>query len=222
MDLSYIQCTTNRSLWCKLANTNLWRNHCARNLQTLDKKQFLSLRRKFTEEQFLKLYEDTDSTLLPSLRRELTVDPILWPPMTTSERSRILRWRLGWLPGGRPKECIYYPGRNWSRRHTFTCLKVHSRLYLPLTIEDPISFLLNQLPLKKPPRTTLSQAWVYTWLILRTILHELDYYFHDECPPPPKILVASFRFGCLRNSVCISDARSGLYIQKQLKKEIPY
>ncbi|KAG0980959.1 hypothetical protein G6F29_007434 [Rhizopus arrhizus] len=96
----------------------------------------------------------------------------------------VLRWRLGWLPGGKPKECIFHPYHNWSRRHAFDCLHVHHRLYLPRSIEDPISFLLNLLPLHKP-RPTASHSWFILWPILCTILHELDYYFHDECPPPP-------------------------------------
>ncbi|KAG0794063.1 hypothetical protein G6F21_003144 [Rhizopus arrhizus] len=104
--------------------------------------------------------------------------------MTCSERSRVLRWRLGWLPGGKPKECIFHPSHNWSRRHAFDCLHVHHRLYLPRSIEDSISFLLNLLPLHKP-RPTASHSWFILWPILCTILHELDYYFHDECPPPP-------------------------------------
>ncbi|KAG1471867.1 hypothetical protein G6F56_001872 [Rhizopus delemar] len=104
--------------------------------------------------------------------------------MTCSERSRVLRWRLGWLLGGKPKECIFHPYHNWSRRHAFDCLNVHHCLYLPHSIEDPISFLLNLLPLHKP-RPTAHHSWFTLWPILCTIPHELDYYFHDECPLPP-------------------------------------
>ena len=112
------------------------------------------------------------------------MDPILWLLMTCAERSRVLRWRLGWLLGCKPKECIFHPYHNWSRRHAFDCLHVHHRLYLPRSIEDPISFLLNLLPLHKP-RPIASHSWFTLWPILYTILHELDYYFHDEYPPPP-------------------------------------
>ncbi|KAG1469588.1 hypothetical protein G6F56_003172 [Rhizopus delemar] len=126
----------------------------------------------------------SDSILLSSTRLTTQVDPILWLPMTCSERSHVLRWRLGWLPSGKPKECIFLPYHNWSRRHAFDCLNVHHRLYLPRSIEDPISFLLNLLPLHTP-RPTESHSWFTLWPILCTILQELDYYFHDECPPPP-------------------------------------
>lgn len=34
-------------------------------------------------------------------RPQLGVDPILWVPMTRTDRSRCLRWRLGWMPSGK-------------------------------------------------------------------------------------------------------------------------
>ncbi|KAG0775063.1 hypothetical protein G6F22_013584 [Rhizopus arrhizus] len=102
---------------------------------------------KFLADQFQNLYNNSDSILLSSTRPTIQVDPILWLPMTCSERSRVLRWRLGWLPGGKPKECIFHPYHNWSRRHAFDCLHVHHRLYLPRSIEDPISPpILNSFP----------------------------------------------------------------------------
>ncbi|PHZ15890.1 uncharacterized protein RHIMIDRAFT_233497 [Rhizopus microsporus ATCC 52813] len=41
-----------------------------------------------------------NSKLLSSCRRSTSLDPILWLPMSKSECSRCIRWRLGWLPGG--------------------------------------------------------------------------------------------------------------------------
>ncbi|KAG1473597.1 hypothetical protein G6F56_000868 [Rhizopus delemar] len=182
--LPYVQTSTSRSHWYKLANTPMWKSLCGLILDTLDKKKFLSLRTKFLADQFQNLYNNSNSILLSSTRPTILVDPILWLPMTCSERSRVLRWRLGWLPGGKPKECVFHLYHNWSRRHAFDCLNVLHRLYLPRSIEDPISFLLNLLPLHKPC-PTVSHSWFTLWPILCTILHELDYYFHDECPPPP-------------------------------------
>lgn len=115
----------------------------------------------------------------------MDTDPILWLPMTKSKRSRVLRWRLGRLPGGKPTECVYHPHRNWSRQHVFECLNVHHRLYLPSTIIDPISFLLNMLPTHKFRCRSDCLSWFTLWPILCTILCELDYYFHGKYPPPP-------------------------------------
>ncbi|KAG1463329.1 hypothetical protein G6F56_005307 [Rhizopus delemar] len=60
-----------------------------------DKKIFLSLRTKFLADQFQNLYNNSDSILLSYTRPNIQVDPILWLPMNCSERSRVLRWRLG-------------------------------------------------------------------------------------------------------------------------------
>ncbi|KAG1170299.1 hypothetical protein G6F35_017233 [Rhizopus arrhizus] len=78
--------------------------------------------------------------------------------MSKSERSRCIRWRLGWLPGGRYKACPRHPGQSFTKAHTIHCLQMHRRLMMPETISDPLSFLLNMLPTKKPrsPNTTLS------------------------------------------------------------------
>ncbi|KAG1464997.1 hypothetical protein G6F56_004969 [Rhizopus delemar] len=93
----------------------MWKSLCGPILDTLDKKKFLSLRTKFLADQFQNLYNNSDSILLSSTRLTIQVDPILWLSMTCSERSRVLRWCLGWLPGGKPKECILHPYHNWSR-----------------------------------------------------------------------------------------------------------
>ncbi|ORE21987.1 hypothetical protein BCV71DRAFT_172556, partial [Rhizopus microsporus] len=46
-----------------------------------------------------------DSKLLSSCRQSISLNPILWLPMFKSERSRCVHWRLGWLPGGKPRPC---------------------------------------------------------------------------------------------------------------------
>jgi hypothetical protein len=55
---------------------------------------------------------------------------------------------------------------------------------MPQSVEDPISHLLNLLPVH-PPRPPDCRSWITIWPVICTILHELDYYFHDELPPPP-------------------------------------
>ncbi|KAG1057486.1 hypothetical protein G6F43_000685 [Rhizopus delemar] len=85
------------------------------------------------------------SRLLSSCRPAITLDPISWLPMTHEERSRCIRWRLGWLPGGALKPYPYHPNNNLSRRHAISCLNMHRRLCMPETIAGPISFFLNML-----------------------------------------------------------------------------
>ncbi|KAI9478897.1 MAG: hypothetical protein EXX96DRAFT_539950 [Benjaminiella poitrasii] len=49
------------------------------------------------------------SSLLSSCHPNIGTDPILWLSMTKSEKSCVLCWRLGWLPGGQPQPCLYHP-----------------------------------------------------------------------------------------------------------------
>lgn len=93
--------------------------------------------------------------------------------------------RLGWLPGGKSKSCIQHPGQHWSRSLSFECLNIFDRLFLPTSIDDPISFLLNfLLPTTKPRSPVLYGSSIVRWPLLCQILHELDYTFHDGYSPP--------------------------------------
>ncbi|ORE03537.1 hypothetical protein BCV72DRAFT_213083 [Rhizopus microsporus var. microsporus] len=62
---------------------------------------------------------------------------------------------------------------------------MHCRLMVPQAIPDPLSFLLNMLPTRKPrsPNTTLS--WSIRWSAICRILYELDYLYHAKLPPSP-------------------------------------
>jgi hypothetical protein len=117
--------------------------------------------------------------------------PILWLPMSYIERSRLIRWRMDWLPGGRPKPCIYHPHDLLTRSHAITCLHMHHRLLMPSTVSNPLSYLLNLLPTsrKKPniQRRSKYSAWFIRWPIICQILHELDHLHHDKTAPeiPP-------------------------------------
>ncbi|KAG1146233.1 hypothetical protein G6F38_005072 [Rhizopus arrhizus] len=111
--------------------------------------------------------------------------------MSYIERSRLIRWRMGWLPGDRPKPCIYHPHDLLTRSHAITCLNMHHRLLMTSTVSDPLSYLLNPLPTsrKKPniQRRLKYSAWFIRWPIICQILHELDYLHHDKTAPeiPP-------------------------------------
>ncbi|KAI9470765.1 MAG: hypothetical protein EXX96DRAFT_453451, partial [Benjaminiella poitrasii] len=66
-----------------------------------------------------------NSKLLSVYQPALTVDPILWLPISYIERNRILRWNLDWLPGGRPQSCLYHPNAHFSGSHAIHCLHLH-------------------------------------------------------------------------------------------------
>ncbi|KAG1545308.1 hypothetical protein G6F47_006039 [Rhizopus delemar] len=92
-------------------------------------------------------------------RRSISIDPILWLPMSKSERSRCIRWRLGWLPDGKPRPCPKHPMQQLSKNHAINCLDMHRRLFMPETVQDPLSFLLNMLPL----RPSIPQSSALIW-----------------------------------------------------------
>ena len=117
----------------------------------------------------------------------ISLDPILWLPMSKSERSRCIRWRLGWLPGGQYKTCPRHPSQPFTKAHAVHCLQMHRKLMMPETISDPLSFLLNMLPTRKPRSPNTVRSWTIRWPTICRILYELDYLFHAKLPPTPPI-----------------------------------
>ena len=105
--------------------------------------------------------------------------------MTRIERDRCLRWRFGWLPLGKLQPCPFHPSELFNKRHSIQCLQMYTRLFLPQTIEDPLSFLLNKIPqkTKKIPKLSIT-AWLIRWPVICSILHEMDYLAHKQLPVP--------------------------------------
>ncbi|KAG1077246.1 hypothetical protein G6F42_024977 [Rhizopus arrhizus] len=120
--------------------------------QMIDQRRFRAIRQEYLQKSFEQRRNNANSVLLSACRGDLKMDPILWLPMTPVERSRLLRWRLGWLPGGPPKPCIYHLFELLTRTHATESLHIHRRLYMPRPVADPLSFLLNLFPTsrKKP------------------------------------------------------------------------
>ncbi|ORE06461.1 hypothetical protein BCV72DRAFT_335919 [Rhizopus microsporus var. microsporus] len=97
-----------------------------------------------------KIYQKQNPpVLLSACRPYHGVDPILTLPMSVYDRSRLLRWRMGWLPG-RPIACRCGHSHA-SRAHLLSCLRVATRLNVALnTRPNPLDYVLNQLPRKIP------------------------------------------------------------------------
>lgn len=142
--LNYIRSSNSSSHWYRLSKSTMWKQFCAPRPDPIDPKTFTWLRNNFVEDEYKKRFAQPDSLLLSSCRAELCIDPILWLPMSRSERSRAILWRLGWLPGGKPKPCYFHPQINWSRRHAIACLDMHHRLLQPQSIDDPLSFFMTK------------------------------------------------------------------------------
>ena len=120
------------------------------------------------------------SKLLSNCRRSISLDPILWLLMSKSERSRCIRWRLGWLPGGKPRPCPRQSTQLLSKNHAISCLDMHQRLFMPDIIRNPLSFLLNMLPLRPSVPSNLAFTWSQRWPIICSLLHELDQLHHNK------------------------------------------
>ncbi|PHZ13421.1 uncharacterized protein RHIMIDRAFT_119824 [Rhizopus microsporus ATCC 52813] len=66
--------------------------------------------------------------------------------MTRLERSRCIRWRLGWLPSYNTTRCLRHTPQLLTKQHAIYCLDMHHRLQTPKSITDPLFLLLNKLP----------------------------------------------------------------------------
>lgn len=115
-----------------------------------------------------------NSKPLSHRRRSVSLDLILWLPMSTSEHSHCICWRLGWLPGGKPKPCPRHPAHHLSKKHAIGCRNMHRRLFMPEKIQDPLSFLLSMLPSRPLVLSGLALSWSQSWPVICSILDKLD------------------------------------------------
>ncbi|KAG1464530.1 hypothetical protein G6F46_001259 [Rhizopus delemar] len=148
--------------WYNLSKTALWRL-MPPTITDFDTRGFRAIKKKFLHSNLEKEIQGKNSRLLSSCRPTITLDPILWLPMTHEERSRCIRWHLGWFPGATPKPCPRHPNNNLSRRHSINCLNMHRLLCMPETIADPISFLLSILPTCTSVPSSIALSWTCRW-----------------------------------------------------------
>jgi hypothetical protein len=90
-------------------------------------------------------------------------DSILWLPMSRAERSRCIRWRLGWLPGGKPKPCPHHPDFFLTKSHAWATTSRVIVLY-PSDYKLIVLFsLFLFLPLS-PIRNFLAHLCLIIWI----------------------------------------------------------
>lgn len=195
--LPYLRSSASHSLWYKISKTPVWQRYTASSDgDDFDPRALAGIYKDYLADNLDDRRNGPNSVLLSACRPTLGIDPVLWLPMSSAERSRVVRWRLGWLPGGVPKACIYHPHNMFTRSHAIWCLHMHRRLQMPLTEPDPLSFLLNKLPTKREKRSSsvirhgpslALTAWTVRWPTICQLLFELDYLHHEQIPPdtPP-------------------------------------
>ncbi|ORE07254.1 hypothetical protein BCV72DRAFT_182187, partial [Rhizopus microsporus var. microsporus] len=81
--------------------------------------------------------------------------------------------------------CLRHTSQLLTKQHAIYCLNMHHRLQIPKTIIDPLSLLLNKLPIRKPCSFQTKSFWTIRWLVICAILHELDHLYHEKEPPLP-------------------------------------
>ncbi|KAI8875143.1 hypothetical protein K501DRAFT_135375, partial [Backusella circina FSU 941] len=108
------------------------------------------------------------------------VDPIIFLLISVYARSRLLRWRMGWLPA-RPVRCSRCDAEHSSRNHLIGCLDVARRLGVSImTAPNPLDYFLNKyLPEKKNKLMTMplsaDDVHLYRyWPALNTIMFEIE------------------------------------------------
>lgn len=115
----------------------------------------------------------TDKVLIRACRPTIGIDPIMYVPASRPCRSRLIRYRMGWLPG-KPRPCACNFDRT-SRRHLHNCSTLPPELLSSLP-PPPTTFpgtiidhALNMLPLT--PASSNCPLW---WADLCTLLWHFD------------------------------------------------
>jgi hypothetical protein len=126
---------------------------------------------RYRQDLFTEFHATTDKVLIKACLPFLRIDPVMYVPASRADRSRLIRWRMHWLPGT-PRECACHIGRT-TRRHLGLCPRIPYELYLalppPMDPEaNPIDNALNLLPVSR------SAAPPPYWVELCTILWHID------------------------------------------------
>ncbi|KAI9334054.1 hypothetical protein BD770DRAFT_332882, partial [Pilaira anomala] len=151
------ECTRWSFLWTKLLKSSvLWSSPPPRSMailnECLDPGIIDNHAKKRRQEILDSVRAGPDPpVLLSACRPKLGIDPILYLPMSLYERSRLVRWRMGWLPA-RPVGCNRCLHTHASRRPLIACLSVATRLGVSETaLPNPLDYFLNTyLPTQKP------------------------------------------------------------------------
>jgi hypothetical protein len=127
--------------------------------------------RQYRQDLFTEFHATTHKVLIKACLPLLRVDPVMYVPASRADRSRLIRWRMHWLPGT-PRDCACYIDRT-TRRHLSLCPGIPYELYLALPSPvDPeantIDNALNLLPVSR------SAAPPPYWVELCTILWHID------------------------------------------------
>ncbi|KAG2190643.1 hypothetical protein INT47_004826 [Mucor saturninus] len=134
---------------------------------------------------------NSSEKMIQGCRSDLKLDPILTIPMTRKERRRILRWRMNWLPGGKPN--CHCDGQ-MSRNHLFVCPAIPKANWEHIqrgfhNDVNPIDAILKSLPINKPKSITEKQNLIIKWQPLWTDLLNILFLVDQICHKTQETLV---------------------------------
>jgi hypothetical protein len=123
------------------------------------------------------LEQQSKQTYLGLCNSKFRNDPIMFIPMSNFERSRVLRWKMGWLPG-KPQVCRNCLSQNTNNRttraHLTTCLQIHNELNMSIIYISPIDEILNQLPRYTVTNSWRKNYWRRVWPIVCELLYKIE------------------------------------------------
>lgn len=116
--LSYIR-NTRKSQWyaLSLSGASLWKTVLSITEEP-DIRSLKAAKQRFLQQNLEIRQRCRNSNLLSKCCWSTSLDPILWPPMSKPERCHCMRWRLGWLPGGKPRPYTKHPTQQLSKNHS--------------------------------------------------------------------------------------------------------
>ena len=136
--------------------------------------KFRSFLRSYRQDKHDLFLSTTDQVLIRACGPLLGVDPVLFVPCSRTDRSRLVRWRLGWLPG-RPEPCICNRDLT-TRDHFIDCEAILTSFWMDLPDRPPdihpIDFAISSLP---SSRSAPCPLW---WPALLSILRCVDVACH--------------------------------------------
>jgi hypothetical protein len=163
-----------------LLSKYLEKNRLFRSLPTPWPSSNAALTKFFKQDRQLLLdstMETITQVLTKACRNTVGIDPILYLPATRTDRSRLLRWRMGWLPG-KPHDCICTRDHT-SRRHfdKYECEAIPTALWDELPPASPgVHYIDNAITLLP---TNASKYCSY-WPSLLTLLWYIECNVHPD------------------------------------------
>lgn len=131
-------------------------------------------------------FSSTSQVLAKACRPELGLDPIVFLPATRTDRSRLIRWRMGWLPGN-PHECLCTQDHT-SRRHfnKYDCPAIPTDIWDALPHAPPgvhpIDNAISMLPLDTKDYQTFWPALLTLLWYVEILVNPSGYFPEDPDP----------------------------------------